>query len=62
MMPLIAILIVALLLVPPFWIILPKAGLPSQVSLVAAIPVGAIILLWVLAIRQWPNDDLAGRF
>ena len=61
-MAIIGILMVAVLLVPPFWIILPKAGIPPQVALVAAIPLGAIILLWVLAIRQWPNDDIAGRF
>ena len=61
-MAIIGILMVAVLLVPPFWIILPKAGIPAQVALVAAIPLGAIILLWVLAMRQWPSDDIAGRF
>ena len=61
-MAIIGLLMVAVVLVPPFWIILPKAGIPPQVALVAAIPLGAIILLWVLAIRQWPNDDIAGRF
>lgn len=61
-MALIGFLLAAVVLVPPFWIILPKAGIPAQVSLVAAIPLGAIILLWVMAIKQWPSDDLAGRF
>ena len=54
--------ILAVLLVPPFWFILPRAGIPAPVALVAAVPLGAVILLWVLAIRSWPNDDLAGRF
>lgn len=61
-MAVIGLLIMAIILVPPFWIILPRAGIPAQVALVAIIPLGAIILLWVLAIRQWPNDDVAGRF
>ena len=61
-MALIGVLIAAVILVPPFWIILPKAGIPPQVALVAAIPLGAIILLWVMAIKQWPTDDIAGRF
>ena len=59
---LIGFLISALILVPPFWFILPRAGTPSTVSLVAAVPIGAVVLLWVVAIRQWPTDDEAGRF
>lgn len=59
-MPIIAFLIMALVLVPPFWFILPRAGIPSSVALVAAVPLGAIILLWVLAIRQWPTDSTSG--
>jgi hypothetical protein len=59
---LIAFLIFAVLVVPPFWFILPRAGLSPFISIVAVIPLGAVILLWVLAIRKWPNDDLAGRF
>lgn len=55
-MAIIGFLIVAVLLVPPFWVILPRAGIPAPVALVAAIPLGAVILLWVLAIRTWPKD------
>ena len=62
MMAVIGVLIAALILVPPFWMILPRAGIPSQVALFAVVPFGWVILLWVLAIRQWPNDDIAGRF
>ncbi len=54
-------LIYALVLVPPFWFLLPRAGIPPTIALVAAIPIGAVILLWVLAIRQWPSDGASGR-
>ena len=56
-MAIIALLIYAVILVPPFWVLLPRAGIPATVALVAAIPLGAVILLWVLAIRKWPSDD-----
>ncbi|MEO1490931.1 MAG: hypothetical protein AAFV19_02115 [Pseudomonadota bacterium] len=55
-------LIVAAILVIPFWRILPRAGLPAPVALVAVIPLGAVILLWVLAFKRWPLDDVSGRF
>jgi O-antigen ligase len=55
-------LIIAAVLVIPFWRILPRAGLPAPVALVAVIPLGAVILLWVLAFRRWPLDDVSGRF
>ncbi len=44
----------AVLLVVPFWRILPRHGLPSAVALVAIIPLGALVLLWVIAFK----DDL----
>lgn len=45
-------LIMAALLVVPFWLLLPKFGIPNWVSLVAIIPLGALILLWVIAFRD----------
>ncbi len=49
--------IFAALLVVPFWRILPRSGIPSWVALLAIIPLGAIILLWVVAFK----DQLGGR-
>ena len=51
--PIAALLISALILVPPFWVLLPRFGFPAPVALVAIIPLGAVILLWVMAIRTW---------
>ena len=45
-------LIMAVLLVVPFWRILPRHGIPNWVALVAVIPVGALILLWVVAFKD----------
>ncbi|MEM7060275.1 MAG: hypothetical protein AAF557_22065 [Pseudomonadota bacterium] len=55
-------LILAILLVVPFWFLLPRAGIPSPVALVAFIPICAIILLWVMAFKRWPDEDISGRF
>ena len=61
-MGIIAFLLGAVLLVVPFWMLLPRAGIASPWALVAAVPIGAVILLWVLAFRPWPGDGAAGRF
>jgi hypothetical protein len=49
---LIWLLIFAVLVIVPFWRLLPQFGIPSWVALVALIPFGAIVLLWVLAFRE----------
>jgi hypothetical protein len=49
-------LIIAALVIIPFWKLLPQFGIPNWVSLVAIIPFGAIVLLWVMAFR----DKLSG--
>lgn len=45
-------LIFAVLVVIPFWRLLPKFGIPNWVALVSIIPLGALILLWVMAFRD----------
>lgn len=45
-------LIFAALLVIPFWRILPRHGIPAWVSLFAIIPIGGLILLWVVAFKD----------
>ncbi|PRX32703.1 hypothetical protein SAMN05216257_10674 [Meinhardsimonia xiamenensis] len=50
-------LIYAVLVVVPFWRLLPRFGIPNWVALVAIFPLGALILLWVMAFR----DELGGR-
>ena len=44
--------ILAVLLVVPFWRILPRHGIPSPVALIAVIPIGALILLWIIAFKD----------
>jgi hypothetical protein len=53
---LIVLLLVAALQVVAFWRILPRAGISPWFSLVSIIPLGAPILLLVLAFRPWPGD------
>ncbi|MDR9395567.1 hypothetical protein [Roseovarius sp. SYSU LYC5161] len=45
-------LVFAALMIIPFWRLLPKFGIPSWVALVSIIPLGALILLWVMAFRD----------
>jgi len=49
-------LVVAVLTVIPFWKLLPRAGISPYVSLLAAIPVVPLVLLWILAFTTWPGD------
>ena len=48
--------VIAALVVIPFWRILPRFNIAAPVALLAAIPVGAIILLWVIAFRDQFSD------
>ena len=45
-------LLFAALLVVPFWRILPRQGIPSWVALFAIIPLGALVLLWIVAFKD----------
>ena len=45
-------IIMAVLVVVPFWRLLPKFGIPNWVALVSIIPLGALMLLWVMAFRD----------
>jgi len=45
-------LIMAALLVVPFWRILPRHDIAAPVALVSIIPVGALVLLWVIAFKN----------
>ena len=48
----IGLLVAALLVAYPFSRILPRYGINPWVSLVAVIPIGALILLWFIAFRE----------
>jgi hypothetical protein len=51
------ILVAALVIVVPFWRLLPRFGIPGWVAIVAVFPLAALVLLWVMAF----NDKLSGR-
>ena len=50
-------LIVAVLIVVPFWKLLPRYGISPYFALLAAIPAIALVLLWIIAFK----DDIDGR-
>ncbi|WP_337957856.1 hypothetical protein [Rhodosalinus sediminis] len=45
-------IVIGALVVIPFWKLLPRFGIPAWVSLVAIIPLGALVLLWVMAFKD----------
>ena len=44
----------AVFFVFPFWKILDRVGFKPTFSLVALIPGGVLVLLWVIALAKWP--------
>lgn len=40
----------------PFWTILPRVGVSKWVSLAAVFPLFGIVLLWIIALKPWPNN------
>ncbi len=51
-----AVLLLPILIVIPFWRLLPRAGIPGPVALLAIVPFVPLILLWILAFKRWPQD------
>ncbi|MGQ4273044.1 hypothetical protein [Terrihabitans sp. B22-R8] len=45
-------------MIVPFWKIFPRAGLPAVLSLVMALPLVNIIMLWFVAFKRWPGDQI----
>ena len=52
---LVGLLIAGIVVAYPFSRILPRVGLNPWIALVAVIPLGAVILLWVVAFRDWDS-------
>lgn len=44
----------AIFVVVPFWRIFARAGFKPVFALLALIPGGILILLWVIAFAKWP--------
>ena len=40
-----------------FWRILPRAGMPAALALLALFPLVTFIFLAVLAFKKWPGDE-----
>lgn len=51
------ILIIAALVIVPFWKLLPRYGINKYFALLAFIPAVALVLLWIMAFK----NDIDGR-
>jgi hypothetical protein len=55
-MELLVYILFAAIVIFPMWKLCERAGLNPMWSLVSAIPLGLLVLLYVLALREWPGD------
>jgi hypothetical protein len=53
-------LIVAVIVVIPFWKIFQKAGFPPAFSLLMLIPIVNVVAIYFVAFAQWPNQPRGG--
>ena len=51
--------ILGALFVIPLWRLLPRFGMPAWAAIFAVIPLGAIVLLWIMAFRDPSGGDAA---
>jgi hypothetical protein len=42
----------------PLYKLMPRAGMNRNLAFAAAVPPLGTILLWVLALKRWPGDDM----
>ncbi len=49
-------LIMAAIIIVPFWFIFSKAGYPKWLSLLMVVPLVNVALLYFLAFSPWPNQ------
>ncbi|PRY81198.1 hypothetical protein [Marivita geojedonensis] len=45
-------LIIGVLIVVPFWKLLPRYGLPSWAALLTIFPLVALVFLWIMAFKD----------
>ena len=50
-------LIWIVLIVPPFWKILPRYGVSPYFALVAIVPAVALVLLWIVAFKDESGES-----
>ena len=50
------VLLIGVLVVVPFWRLLPRYGLPAPVALLAIFPLVALVFLWIMAFKEDDND------
>ncbi|WP_167853474.1 hypothetical protein [Roseovarius aestuariivivens] len=50
-------ILLSLAFIPPFWKLLPRYGMASAWALLAILPVGALILLYLMAFMATPKGD-----
>ena len=55
-------LVIGLLFVPPYWKIFDRSGWHPALSFLMVVPLVNLVLLWVVAFKKWPSDNISGTF
>ena len=50
-------IILALLTLPPWWMLWKRTGHSPWISLVMIIPLVNIVMMWVIAFKKWPLEE-----
>ena len=53
------VLVIGVLIVVPFWRLLPRFGIPNWVAILAIFPLVALILLWIMAFKDQIDERRA---
>lgn len=59
---LLVVLILIAVQIIPFWKIFPRAGWSSWLSLLMIVPVVNLVVLYILAFKAWPGDNVSRTF
>lgn len=57
---LVLMLIVAVIIIVPFWVIFKKSGHSKWLSLLMVVPIINILVLYFLAFSRWPSISQSG--
>jgi len=59
MTSLLALIVVIAIQIVPFWKIFPRAGWSPWFSLLMAVPLVNFVMLYILAFKVWPGDNVS---
>jgi hypothetical protein len=50
-------LLLVILTAIPAWVLFRRIGMSPAWTLLSLVPLGMIVILWIVAYRRWPNGE-----